>query len=96
MLFEKFLTNMQSMFTGFEDNEEVLAEQQKVRLLFKKVQGPSFTQIKSSLQVSYDLDQTGDMKYEFIANSLAAEAANQPKYAQVRQASIHMVGSACA
>ena len=37
MSFGKFLTNMQAMFTGFEDNNEVLTNSQKVRLLFQKV-----------------------------------------------------------
>ena len=49
MPFEKFLTNLQSMFTGFADNEEVLTDGQKIRLLFEKVQSPSLTQVKSSL-----------------------------------------------
>ena len=38
MSFEKFLTNMQSMFTGFDDSGETLTNGQKIRLLFGKVQ----------------------------------------------------------
>ena len=87
MLFKKFLTNMQSMFTGFADNEEVLTDQQKIRLLFEKVQSLVSTQVKASLQVSYNLDQTSDVTFDFIANSLAAEVASLPEYAQTRQAS---------
>jgi hypothetical protein len=34
MSFEKFLTNMQAMFTGFEDNNELLID--AIRLLFQK------------------------------------------------------------
>jgi hypothetical protein len=41
MSFEKFPTNMQAMFTVFEDNDELLTDAQKIRLLFQKVQSPS-------------------------------------------------------
>ena len=57
MSFENFLTNMQTMFTGFSENGEILNDSQKIRLLFKKVQNPILTQIKASLHVSYYLDQ---------------------------------------
>jgi hypothetical protein len=87
MSFEKFLTNMQAMFTGFADNEEILTDAQKIRLLFEKVQCPSLNQVKSSLQVSYDLDQAGDVTFDFIANSMAAEAASLPEYSQARNTS---------
>ena len=43
MFFDRFLTNTQSMFTGFEDNGELLTEAQKIRLLFQKFQGPRLT-----------------------------------------------------
>ena len=65
MSFEKFLTNMQAMFTGFADNEEILTDAQKIRLLFEKV-------------------QSGDVTFDFIANSMAAEAASLPEYSQAR------------
>jgi hypothetical protein len=42
MSFDKFLTNMQSMFAGFADNEEILTEAQKIRLLSAKVQSPTW------------------------------------------------------
>ena len=76
MLLEKFLTNTQTMFTGFSKNEEILNDLQKIRLLFQKVQNPILTQIKASLQVSYDLDQTNTVTYDFIWNIQAAEAAS--------------------
>jgi hypothetical protein len=37
MSFEKFPTNMQAMFTVFEDNDELLTDAQKIWLLFQKV-----------------------------------------------------------
>ena len=55
MSFKKFLTNMQTMFTGFYENGEILNNLQNIRLLFQKIQNPILTQIKASLQVYYDL-----------------------------------------
>jgi hypothetical protein len=78
---------MQAMFTGFEDNDELLTDAQKIRLLFQKDQSPSLTQIKNALQVSYDLDKAGEVTYDFLANSIAAEAASLPDHAPNRQAS---------
>jgi hypothetical protein len=82
---EKSLTNMQSMFTGFEDNDKILSDSQKVRLLFDKVQNPSLTTVKNALQVSYDLDANESVTYNFIANSLAAEAASLPDHVAARE-----------
>ena len=87
MPFDKFLTNMQNMFTGFEDNGEVHMAAQKIRLLFQKVQSPAMTQVKNALQVQYDLDQGDTVTYDFIVNSMAADAANQPDHVPNRNTS---------
>ena len=73
--FDNFLTIMRTMFTGFSENGEILNDLQKIRLLFHKVQNPIMTQIKPSLQVSYDMDQSNTVTYDFISDSLASEAA---------------------
>jgi hypothetical protein len=87
MSFEKFLTNMQAMSTGFEEKNELLTDAQKIWLLFQKVQSPSLTQVKTSVQVLYDLDKAGEVTYDFLANSMTAEAASLPDHAPHRQAS---------
>jgi hypothetical protein len=87
MPFDKFLTNMQSMFTGFADNEEILTEAQKIRLLFAKVQSPNLALVKSNLQIAYDLDQTGEVTFDFIANSLVVEASKSPDSSASRNTS---------
>jgi hypothetical protein len=87
MSFQEFLTNMQAMFTGFEDNNELLTDPQKIWLLFQKVQSPSLTQVKNALQVSYDLDKAGEVTDDFLANSMAAEAASLLDHAPNHQAS---------
>ena len=70
--FNKFLTNMQTMFTGFSKNGEIINESQKICLLFQKVRNPILNQINASLQVSYDLCQANIVTYYFISNSLTA------------------------
>ena len=57
MSFEKFLTNMHTMFTGFYENVEILNDSNNIRLLFQKVQNLIMTQVKVSLQVSYNMYQ---------------------------------------
>ena len=74
--FKKSLTNMQKMFAGLSENGEILNDSQKIRLIFQKVKNPILTQIKASLQVSYDLDQSNTVTYAFISNSLVSEAAS--------------------
>ena len=76
MSFEKFLTNMQIMFTGFSENGDILNDSQNFRLIFQKVQKLIMNQIKASLQVSYNMNQTKTVTYDFISNSLEADAAS--------------------
>ena len=76
MPFEKFLTNMQTMYTGFSENVEILNDPQKINIILQKVQKPIMNQIKSSLRVSHDLDHAKTANYDFILNSMAAEAAS--------------------
>jgi hypothetical protein len=87
MSLEKFLTNMQAIFTGFKNNKELLTDAQKIQLLFQTVQSPSLTQVKNALQVSYDLDKVGEVTYDFLANIMAAKAGSLPDHAPNRQAS---------
>ncbi len=48
----------------------------------------ALTQVKNALKVSYDLDTGGqDVTFDFIANSMSAEAASLPEHVPNRQAS---------
>lgn len=81
MSFEKFLTSMEYMFTGFHDNGETQTDSQKIRLLFDKIQCTDLQQTKSALEVSEGLDIAGNsVTYNFIANQLSAKAATLPDY----------------
>ena len=87
MKFETFL--MQTMFTGFDKSEEEMKPPQQIRLLFEKVQCPVLQTVKNSLQVAYNLDVTDPPKvtYNFIANSLSAEASKKDDNSANRQVS---------
>ena len=51
MYFEKFLTNTKSMFTGFDDTDDLLNKAHNIRLQLHKIHMPSLTQVKNELQV---------------------------------------------
>jgi hypothetical protein len=74
--FEKFIANVNLMFVAHAESEEVMSEDQKIRLLFEKITHPSLETVKSLPQVAENLDQTGAVNHEFIVNSISAEAAN--------------------
>ena len=76
MSFEKFLTNMQTMFTGLSENGEILNDSQKIFLIFQKFQKLILTQIKASFQIFYDMEQSKKVTYHFIANSMAVETSS--------------------
>ena len=84
MSFEKSLANMQTIFTGFSDNGEILNDSQNICLLFQKVYNPILAQIKASLQVSYSMDQSNTVIYDFISNILAAEASSLGDHTPLR------------
>ena len=76
MSFEKFLTNMQTMFTGLSENGEILNDSQKIFLIFQKFQKLILTQIKASFQIFYDMEQSKKVTYHFIANNMAVETSS--------------------
>ena len=92
MSFEKFLKNIQEMFTGFFENGEILNDSKKIGLLFQKVQKPIMTQIKASLHVSYDMYRDNIVTYDFIFNSLAAESASLGYHTPCRAADVNTCG----
>ena len=49
-------------------------------------ESPRLTQVKNILQVSYDLDQYKSVTFDFISNSMAAEAPNLPENSPNHQA----------
>ena len=64
------------MFIGFKENNDLLTEAQNIQLLFQNFQSPNMKQVNNSLQVSYDLYRYKSITFDFIANSMSAEAVN--------------------
>jgi hypothetical protein len=89
MSFEKFLTNMQVMFTGYKDNSEILTEEVQIRLLFEKVQCPILKNLKDLMVLQSNLDTAGGptLTYNFIANQFSAYVASETDQTPKRQAS---------
>ena len=78
MSFETFLTQMQKMFNIYENEEEEILEDQKVRLLFKKVQHKDLETAKSALQAQQTMGNA--LTYLTCANHLSARVSELPEY----------------
>ena len=94
MTFEKFLTQMQAMFAGFESMGEVMTDAQKIRLLFAKVNCPTLTHVKNALQVNVNLDEDDKVTYDFIANSFSAAAGGSAEPSNRQASGVEVKGSA--
>ena len=78
MAFETFLTQMQRMFNIYEKEGEPMPEDQKVRLLFKKVQHKDLDSAIKALKAR-QIDGT-QLTYTMAANHLSAAVSELPEY----------------
>jgi hypothetical protein len=78
MPFETFLTQMQKMFNIYEKEGEEILEDQKVRLLFKKIQHKDLETAKSALQAQQTMGNA--LTYLTCANHLSARVSELPEY----------------
>jgi hypothetical protein len=90
MAFETFLTQMQRMFNIYEKEGEPMPEDQKVRLLFKKVQHKDLDSAIKALKAR-QIDGT-QLTYTMAANHLSAAVSELPEYL-VKNRNISSVGS---
>ncbi len=80
MPFETFLTNCQKMFNIYEKEGEPMADDAKVRFLFKKVQHNGLESAKAALKAQ---QTTGTrVTYNTAANHLATAVSELPEYIQ--------------
>ena len=78
MYFEIFLTKCQKMFNIYEKEGEEMAEEAKVRLLFRKVQ---HTRLCSSIEhLKYSQTTGTTISYTMAANHLSAASSKLPYY----------------
>ena len=75
MPFSAFLDKMQKMFNIFEEENEVISEQAKVRMLLKKVEHPQLQDAVGALRVRASMD---GITFTECANHLSAQVSELP------------------
>ena len=75
MQFSAFLDKMQKMFNIFEEENEQITEQAKVRLLLKKVEHPQLQDAVSALRIRSSMD---GLTFTECANHLSAQVSELP------------------
>jgi hypothetical protein len=82
--FSTFLDKLQKMFNIFEEEQETITEQAKVRMLLKKVEHPQLQDAVGALRVRAQMDGT---TFTECANHLAAIVSELPDYSTPRKVS---------
>ena len=75
MKFSAFLDKMQKMLNIFEEENEQITEQAKVRLLLKKVEHPQLQDAVSALRIQSSMD---GLTFTACANHLSAQVSELP------------------
>lgn len=84
LAFSTFLDKLQKMFNIFEEEDEAITEQAKVRMLLKKVEHPQLQDAVGALRVRAQMDGT---TFTECANHLAAIVSEIPDYSTPRKVS---------
>ena len=82
MQFSAFLDKLQKMFNIFEEENEEISEQAKVRMLLKKVEHPQLQNAVNALRVRASMDST---TFTECANHLSAQVSELPDYQASRK-----------
>jgi hypothetical protein len=78
MSFETFLTQMQKMFNIYEKQGEPIPEEQKVRMLFKKISQKDLESSVSALKAQQTAGT--NVTYTMAANHIATAVSELPEY----------------
>ena len=84
MQFSAFLDKMQKMFNIFEEENEQVTEQAKVRLLLKKVEHPQLQDAVSALRIRASME---GITFTECANHLSAQVSELPDHQSSRKIS---------
>ena len=84
MAFSSFLDKMQKMFNIFEEENEVISEQAKVRMLLKKLEHPQLQDAIIALRVRATMQ---GITFTKCANHLSAQVSELPDYQSSRKVS---------
>ena len=82
--FSAFLDNMQKVFNTFEEEDEIISEQAKVRMLLKKVEHPQLQDAFGALRVRASIDR---LTFTECANHLSAQVSELPDNQSARRIS---------
>ena len=78
---------MHHMFESYAEYDEPIPEEQKIRLLFQKVDSSAPEVKKAALMVQHDLDFAHELTYGWFSNQLLKEVPRAVDQASNRQAS---------
>jgi hypothetical protein len=81
MPFSGFLDKLQKMFNIFEEENEVISDQAKVRILLKKVEHPQLQDAIGALRVRATIG--GGITFTECANHLSAQVSELPDHHQI-------------
>jgi hypothetical protein len=84
MQFSAFLDKLQKMFNIFEEEDEQMTEQAKVRMLLKKVEHPQLQDAVGALRVRASID---GVTFTECANHLSAQVSELPDHQSSRKLS---------
>lgn len=80
LAFEIFLSKTQKMFNIFEQQEEPMAEEAKVRFILKKVQHPQLANAVETMRSKLATDAPGTVTVATVSNYLASRVSELPDY----------------
>ena len=80
MAFETFLTKCQSMFNIYEQEDELMEEDAKIRFLFRKVQHPVLDKTIKALKATIATSPAGTITYTTAANHLSTAVSELPEF----------------
>jgi hypothetical protein len=82
--FSSFLDKLQKMFNIFEEENEPISDQAKVRMLLKKIEHPQLQDTIGALKVRSNMD---GITFTECANHLSAQVSELPDYQLARKVS---------
>ena len=78
--FEAFLTKCEKMYNIYAQHGEVMAEDAKIRFLFKKVQHSGLSSAIEAMKAKITTEAPGTVTYSTVANHLSTAVSELPDY----------------
>ena len=78
--FETFLTKCQKMYNIYAQHGEVMAEDAKIRFLFKNIQHTGLESAIEAMKAKITTEPTGTVSYTTVANHISTAVSELPDY----------------